>query len=30
MKEAVEKELYEEATRIRDEIKRLEQGEIGL
>ncbi|MEY4567226.1 MAG: hypothetical protein RLY14_2196 [Planctomycetota bacterium] len=29
MKEAVEKELYEEATRIRDEIKRLEQGEIG-
>jgi protein-arginine kinase activator protein McsA len=29
MKEAVEKELYEEATKIRDEIKRLEQGEIG-
>lgn len=29
MKEAVEKELYERATEIRDEIRRLEQNEAG-
>jgi protein-arginine kinase activator protein McsA len=29
MKEAVEKELYERATEIRDEIRRLEQSETG-